>query len=87
MFLYMMTFKQWCENLSYKNIFSIEFIMFMNYNSIDIFLVLLATKITAKYIFLMADIFTRPYILKYYALYITCMIFDLIIYSCVLDSI
>ena len=44
--------------------------MFVNYTSIDSCLDLLATKMTAKYKFLMADIFTRPYILKNYVPYI-----------------
>ena len=68
MFMYMMTVKVWCEILTYKNIFSVEFIMFVNYSSIDSCLVLLATKMTAKYKFLTADIFTRPYMLKNCAL-------------------
>ena len=64
MFLYMMTVRQWCEILTYKNIFSVEFIIFVNYTSIDSFLVLLSTRMTAKYRFLMARRFHKTLHLK-----------------------
>jgi len=64
MFLYMMTVKQWCDILRYNNIFSVEFIIFLNYTSIDSFIVLLATKMTAKHRFFYGRHFHKTLHLK-----------------------